>query len=170
MTAPDDASANIVHPHNAVSIADPALAPLEEIVAIPQDGAKPASYWFSGGGRSLFAEALDGRWCRIEYVFPLGARLFELRWTENRGPRLWSTDRELQASDPERAFRLPRQTELNFPASEIQQMELVMPKVPHSLWSRLIKLALDAHFVEAPFPQRSSERRPERRSRPRPLA
>lgn len=168
MTDPDHAAANSVYPHTAVSIGDPALVPLEEIVAIPQDGRKPASYWFSGGGRSLFAEALDGRWSRMEYVFPLGPRLFELRWVENREPRLWSADRELHESDPDRAFRLPRQTELTFPAEEIQQMEVVMHNVPHSLWSRLIKLALDAHFVEAPFPQRASERPPDRRSRPRP--
>ena len=167
MTEHDGISAGNEYPPAALRIADPALVPLEEIVAIAEDGRKPAAHWYGGGGRSLFAEALHGRWCRMEYVFPLGPRLFELRWADGKGTRLWSVDRELHERDPGSTQDLLRTSELNFPAAEIQQMELVMHGVPHSLWSRLIKLALDAHFMEAPFPQRAAERRPERRSAPR---
>lgn len=154
----------ILEPPPSVGLdADILPSPLHEIVVMPQQGENAASYWFSGAGRALFAEEVDGRWFHIEYVFAVGQRLFELRWTEGRPARLWSMNRALRDIELDTLVSNPRQKELNFPVEEIQQMELVMQNVPHSLWARLIKLAMDAHFIEKPFPQRMRERHPERR-------
>lgn len=142
---------------------DPDLKPLRQVLLIPQVGTVPATHWYSGGGRGLFAEEISGRWCRIEYVFPVQGTLFELRWAENGRTRLWGMPRvSLGIQFP---LHPPYEHEhaASFPADELQKLEFVMQRVPHSLWSRLIKLALDAHFIEGPFPQRAEEPRIERR-------
>lgn len=143
---------------------DALVTPLMEMVVEQYAPDKAVTYWFGGASRSLFAEEQDGRWSLIEYVFPHAGRLFELRWAEGRPVRLWSLNRTLRDMEVDTLVPNPRLKELSFPKEEIQQMELVMQNVPHSLWARLVKLALDAHFIEKPFPQRSAEPRVERRS------
>lgn len=137
--------------------------PLKKMAVSPQQGGQAAAHWFNGGGRLLYAEELDGRWVHVEYVFPLDGRLYELRWSEGRPTRLWSMSRSCKAFEFETLYSNHRQRELIFPVQEVQHMEIVMQDVPHSLWSRTIKLALEAHFVEKPFKQRASEPRKSRR-------
>lgn len=156
--SPGSASPNIEDPH---------LQAMHEVVLQAQDSGTPNTYWYCGGGRGLFAEERNGCWFRIDYVFPIANRVFELRWSDGLPPRLWSVDRARgkgEAND----YLAPEQMALRFPAEELQRMETVMQNVPHSLWARLIKLALDAHFADPPFRQRAREPRPERRSAPRP--
>lgn len=137
------------------------LEPLHEIV-LQQDSLEGAGNyrWFCGAGRELFAEEREGRWRQIEYVFPDEDSLLVLHWTDGKACRLW----RVAGTDAPGDGAAPR---LSFPAVEMQVLEQVMHALPHSLWARLIKLALDAHFSEEAFPQRRQEPREERRHLPR---
>lgn len=131
---------------------------MDEILVMPQDGPMPTTYWFSGAGRALFAEERAQSWLHIEYVFPVDGRLFELRWSEGKAIRLWSMHRRLPETEQEAMVACPRQRELVFPVAEIQLLEHIMRNVPQGLKAYVLKLALDALFVERTFPQRSKER------------
>lgn len=134
--------------------------PLHKVVAMQQVGAQPGTYWYSGGGRALFAEEVDGRWRLIEYIFPEGRRLFHLRWAAGKPIRLWSSERERPPPSSSTSLHNIRLLEITFPPDEIELLETIMHEVPHNLWARLIKLALEAHFTQSPFPQRRVERPP----------
>lgn len=134
---------------------------LHEIVLQPGSDESTSNYrWYCGVGRELFAEEYDGRWRQIEYVFPDDGGLLVLHWTDGKPSRLW----RVAGSAPGGRAEVER---LTFPAAEMQVLEQVLHALPHSLWARLIKLALDAHFCEEAFPQRRQQARAERRGLPR---
>lgn len=135
----------------------PAPLPLTRLMVAPSAADEPAVYWYGGAGR----------WIHIEYVFTLGSRLFELRWSEGRAPRLWSMNRTLRDIELDMLVCNPRQRELTFPVEELQQIELVMQDVPQSLCSMLMRRASEAHVAERPLLPRAVEPPFERRRIPR---
>lgn len=144
-------------------ILPPVPLPLTRLMITPCAADEPAVYWYGGAGRSLFAEEHAGRWIHIEYVFTLGSRLFELRWSEGRAPRLWSMNRTLRDIELDMLVCNPRQRELTFPVEELQQIELVMQDVPQSLCSTLMRLVSEAAVAERPLLPRAVEPPVERR-------
>lgn len=144
--------------------ADPLAArhALVEVLCTPGDRSEADFRWFCGAGRELCAGQCDGRWKQIDYVFPEQAGggdgrfepLLALHWREGQPVRVWRITKDAGAADDAPCL---------FPAAELQQLDHVLHYLPHSLWARLVKLALDAHFL-GPFPQRRVEPRVERRT------
>lgn len=123
----------------------PGSGTLCEVTTQQRHGLLPGAHWFSGTGRALFAQEVDGRWCHIEYLFAVESRFYELRWVEGKPARLWSMDRAKVSPVQHKAWHmLSHRDEIEFPLEEIEYMKTVTQNVPHALWQKLIQLALDA--------------------------
>lgn len=162
-----DESDNVQRWRQMAANESPHVEAMHEIVLQHKDEGMQNFRWFCGSGRELFAEERDGRWVQIEYVFPADEGLFVLHWADSKPIRLWRVSAADGERRPERYQGKDGVLAFTFPARELQHLEFLMQKLPHSLWARLVKLALDAHFSPESFPQRKCEPRMERRRLPR---
>lgn len=119
-------------------------APMHEITSVRKDAGQPAKRWFRSTDRELMAGEQDGRWLWLEYTFPLGLQTLVLRWTDGELPQLWKVDRRARHNPLNPGSEiLETLGSMPFPEQEFEQMERAMRFLPHSLWARVVKLALE---------------------------
>ena len=127
----------------AIADNSPAAEPLHEISSVRQDDAALTRRWFRSTDRELLAGEKDGRWLWLEYTFPAGLQTLVLRWTDGEAPQLWKVDRRARHNTLNPGSEILEILGATpFPAKELEQMERAMQTLPHSLWARVVKLAL----------------------------
>lgn len=118
--------------------------PMAPVSTVRQEEGMPTKHWFRSRTRELLAGEHAGRWVWLEYTFPVGIQSLVLRWHEGQPPALWRVDREAARNmlNPGSQLLIPLSGQA-FPAGELQQLETILQHAPHSLWARVVKLALE---------------------------